>query len=142
MRFVPRVASAVLLLVATPVLADEFSVSPTSIRVAATEQVATLTVVSTGPSGTDGQVRVMRWYNEDGRNDLEPTRDVTASPPSMHMKANQEITIRLVRKSKKAVRGQECYRVLIDRLPNLKGNGPLVAFTVRQSVPLCFGTAP
>jgi fimbrial chaperone protein len=142
MRFVARIAAALLWLAAGPVVADEFSVSPTSIRVAATEQVATLTVVSGGPGATNGQVRVMRWRNENGRNDLEPTRDVTASPPSMHMKANQEITIRLVRKSKKPVRGQECYRVLIDKLPNVKGKGPLVAFTVRQSVPLCFGTAP
>lgn len=91
---------------------------------------------------SDGQVRVMRWHNENGRNDLELTRDVTASPPSMRMKGSQEITIRLVRKSKKPVRGEECYRVLIDKLPKPAGDEPQIAFTVRQSVPLCFGGTP
>lgn len=81
----------------------------------------------------------MRWHNENGRNDLEPTRDVTASPPSMQMSPDQEITIRLVRKSKKPVRGEECYRVLIDKLPVVGGDQPQIAFIVRQSVPLCFG---
>lgn len=141
-RLIPGLALAALLLGAGPGIADEFSVSPTKLRVAATERTATLTVMSGGPGASEGQVRVMRWYNDNGRNELAPTRDVTASPPSMHMKANQEITIRLVRKSKTAVQGQECYRVLIDKLPNLAAKGQQVAFTVRQSVPLCFGTAP
>ena len=127
---------------AAAVAADEFSVSPTKLRVPATERVATLTVMSSGSGVSEGQVRVMRWHNENGRNDLEPTRDVTASPPSMRMKPNQEITIRLVRKSKKPVRGEECYRVLIDKLPKPVGDEPQVAFTVRQSVPLCFGAKP
>lgn len=123
-------------------MADEFSVSPTKLLVPATAKTATLTVMSGGPGESDGQVRVMRWHYENGRNDLTPTRDVTASPPSMHMKANQEMTIRLVRKLRTPVQGRECYRVLIDRLPDLAITGQQVAFTVRQSVPLCFGTAP
>lgn len=135
-------ALVVTLSLATVATADEFSVSPTQLRVPATERVATLTVMSSGSGVSDGQVRVMRWHNENGRNELEPTRDVTASPPSMRMKGNQEITIRLVRKSKKPVRGEECYRVLIDKLPKAAGSEPQVAFTVRQSVPLCFGAKP
>lgn len=127
---------------AAAVAADEFSVSPTQLRVPATERVATLTVMSSGSGVAVGQVRVMRWHNENGRNDLEPTRDVTASPPSLQMNANQEITIRLVRKSKKPLRSEECYRVLIDKLPNFSGDEPQVAFTVRHSVPLCFEAKP
>jgi fimbrial chaperone protein len=85
---------------------------------------------------------VLRWRNENGRNDLERTREVTASPPSMRMETGQEMTIRLVRRSKAPVVGQECYRVLVDKLPNVKAVGQKVAFTVRHSVPLCFGTLP
>lgn len=122
--------------------AADFSVSPTSLAVGATERIAALTVMSGGPGKARGQVRVMRWYNQGGRSDLEPTRDVTASPPSLQLGANQEVTIRLLRKSSKPVRGQECYRVLIDILPNLEGSNPQVSFTVRHSVPLCFGAKP
>ena len=122
--------------------AGEFTVSPTSLQFSASDRVATLTVMSSGPEIASGQVRVLRWYNEGGRNDLEPTREVTASPPSLHLGANQEVTIRLLRKSKGPVRGQECYRVLIDKFPDLNPTNPQVTFTIRQSVPLCFGTKP
>lgn len=132
-------ALIVALTAGTATQADEFSVSPTRIRVGASERVATLTVTSSGSGTSNGQVRVVRWHNANGRNDLEPTREVTASPPSMRMLPGQEITIRLVRRSKRPVRGEECYRVLIDKLPDVGGDQPQIAFTVRQSVPLCFG---
>lgn len=133
---------SVLMLIAGGGQAADLSVSPTSLAVGATERVATLTVMSSGPERARGQVRVMRWYNQGGRNDLEPTREVTASPPSLQLAPNQEVTIRLLRKSSRPVRGQDCYRVLIDILPELKGTAPLVSFTLRHSVPLCFGTKP
>jgi fimbrial chaperone protein len=78
-------------------LANEFSVSPTSIRVAPGQQVATLTVKAGGPGSTFGQVRVMRWLKDGGQGSLIATRDVVASPPALHMAPNQELTIRLVR---------------------------------------------
>ena len=52
----------------------------------------------------------------------------------MHRKANQEITIRLVRKSKTALQGQECCPVLIDKLPNKTASGEQVAITIPHSV--------
>ncbi len=123
-----------------PAMANDFTVSPTSMNVPAGNQVATLTVKAGGPGMTFGQVRVVRWLRDGGRNDLVATRDVVASPPALRMKPDQELTIRLVRTSKKAVRGQECYRVLVDQLPGKTQNNQVVKFTVRHSVPLCFGT--
>jgi fimbrial chaperone protein len=119
--------------------ANDFSVSPTSIRVPAGTQVATLTVKAGGPGATLGQVRVMRWHRDNGQNKLVATRDVVASPPALRMKPNQELTIRLVRTTKTPVRGQECYRVLVDQLPGASQNNQVVKFTIRHSVPLCFG---
>lgn len=136
------VAGSALVLGAGYSNAADFSVSPTSLMLGATERAAALTLMSGGPEKARGQVRVMRWYNQGGRNDLEPTRDVTASPPSLQLGPNQEVTVRLLRKANKPVRGQECYRVLIDILPNPAGNDPKVSFTVRHSVPLCFGAKP
>lgn len=123
-----------------PAMANDFTVSPTSINVASGNQVATLTVKSGGPGTTFGQVRVVRWLRDGGSDELVATRDVVASPPALRMKPDQELTIRLVRKSKKAVQGQECYRVLVDQLPGKSQEDQVVKFTVRHSVPLCFGT--
>ena len=121
-------------------------VSPTSLQVAADVRSATVTVKVGGPGESLGQVRVMRWLRdggeggEGGEGKLVATRDVVASPPALRMKPNQEITIRLVRTAKTPVRGQECYRILIDQLPNRSPNRLSLSFAIRLSVPLCFGT--
>lgn len=121
-----------------PAMAGEFTVSPTSMKVQAPMQTAELTVATGNRSNAVGQVRVMRWTKSGGRDVLSSTRQVVASPPVLRMAANRETTIRLVRTSKAPVRGQECYRVLVDQLPQSGGNGAQVAFTIRHSVPLCF----
>jgi fimbrial chaperone protein len=136
-----RLGSAILLAlmaVTAPALANDFTVSPTSIKVAPGNQVATLTVKVGGPGITQGQVRVVRWHRDSGAGRLEATRDVVASPPAMRMSPNQELTIRLVRTATTAMRGEECYRVLVDQLPSENQQGQVVRFTVRHSVPLCF----
>lgn len=120
--------------------ADDFTVSPTSIRVAPGNQVATLTVKAGGPGVTFGQVRVMRWMRDGGEGNLLATRDVVASPPALQMAPDQELTIRLVRTIETPVRGEECYRVLVDQLPGDSQAGQTVKFTIRHSVPLCFGS--
>jgi fimbrial chaperone protein len=122
-----------------PALANDFTVSPTTIRVAPGKMVATLTVKSGGPGASLGQVRVMRWIRDGGDGRLEATRDVVASPPALQMAPNQEMTIRLVRTATRAVSGEECYRVLVDQLPAARQAGQMVAFNLRHSVPLCFG---
>lgn len=122
-------------------LANDLTISPTSLRVAAGNQVAALTVKAGGPGTSMGQVRVMRWLRDGGAGTLQPTRDVVASPPAMQMAPDQELTIRLVRTITTPVVGEECYRVLIDQLPGTSQEGQAVMFTIRHSVPLCFGQA-
>lgn len=123
-------------------LANDLTVSPTSIRVAAGNQVATLTVKAGGPGLTFGQVRVMRWMRDTGDDTLIATRDVMASPPALQMAPGKELTIRLVRVIDTPVRGEECYRVLVDQLPGDNQAGQSVKFTIRHSVPQCFGAPP
>ncbi len=118
---------------------DSFSVSPISLRVPANQQVTTLTMKATGRRVVIGQVRVMRWKRNGSQNELVPTRDVVASPPALRMNPNQETTIRLVRTNTKTVQGEECYRVLVDLLPDVRQRNQVVKFTIRHSVPLCFG---
>lgn len=132
--------SAVLAVAALPAaaLADTFTVSPTNLQVKGASA-AEVTVRSGGPGAMQGQVRVMRWNPAGGADDLAPTRDVVASPAALRLGANQETTIRLVRVRKQAVgRTPECYRVLIDQLPGAGSGAPVVKFTIRHSVPLCF----
>jgi len=134
-----RAAAIALFAVPSGAAADTFSISPTNLTVTSPGRTATLTVKSGGPGRIQGQVRVMRWTRNGGKDHLAPTRDVVASPPVLHLERDRETTIRLVRVRKAPVRGpRECYRVLIDQLPGTRKGGSAITFTIRHSVPLCF----
>lgn len=140
----PRALVAIFLMLGAAVLgsaacAADFTVSPTAIQVGADVRRVSLTVKVSGPGESLGQVRVVRWWRDGGPGRLEATRNVVASPPALRLKPNQDITIRLVRVAKTPVRGQECYRVLIDHLPSGRPAKLTLNFAIRLSVPLCFG---
>ncbi len=134
-----RVALVTLLAIPSLAVAGSFSISPTNLEVRGGGDSATLTVKSGDSSRMQGQVRVMRWTRSRGQDKLEPSRDVVASPPALRLAPNQETTIRLVRVKKAPPKnGRECFRVLVDQLPGSRGDGSVVKFTIRHSVPLCF----
>lgn len=119
-------------------IANTLTVSPTSISVPASAQTATIKVRSGNQGTAHGQVRVYRSVNAGQGEQLSPTDAVVASPPAFQLSPNQEATFRLVRQTNAPVQGQECYRVLIDQLPDPNQSGVAVNFTIRHSIPLCF----
>lgn len=96
-----------------------------------------LTLRATGEL-TLGQIRVLRTDDKATPESMQPTFDVVASPPALKLRPGQEITVRLVRKTNKPVRGKECYRVLVDQIPQKKPGSATIGFVIRQSIPLCF----
>lgn len=89
------------------------------------------------------QVRIFRWQQKAGRNQLVPTRDVVASPPFTKIKPGRRNVIRIVRLSKRPVVGEESYRVLIDEIPKRrKGQAMRVGIALRYSLPVFFGANP
>lgn len=122
-------------------LANSLTVSPTSIKAPASAQTATVTVRSGNQGIAHGQVRVYRSTKVGRGEQLSATRDVVVSPPAFRLSGNQETTFRLMRQSNAPVKGQECYRVLIDQLPDPSQKGVAVNFTIRHSIPLCFGAS-
>ena len=118
--------------------AGSLTATPTSLAVTAPAATATLTVSGKGEGKTSGQVRVVRWIQEEGREKLVPTRDVVASPPALRLDPDKNLTVRLVRTSKTPVQGEECYRVLLDQLPGADQDALAVKFALRHSIPLCF----
>ncbi|MFN4142414.1 molecular chaperone [Aestuariivirga sp.] len=124
-----------------PASAGSLSATPTSLALAAPAATAKLTVSGKGEGQTAGQVRVLRWIQQDGAERLVPTRDVVASPPALRLDPGKELTVRLVRTTKKPVSGEECYRVMVDQLPGAEQDGLAVKFALRHSIPLCFDGA-
>ena len=119
--------------------ANSLSVSPTYITVHAPEQIGLLTLRAGGPDVTVGQIRVFAMDMSGGKEVLSATKDVVASPPAMRLQPDQEITVRLVRKTNRAIHGaRECYRIWVDQLPQKKAGGGTIGFVIRQSIPMCF----
>ena len=90
----------------------------------------------------DVQIRVFRWVQKDGKDQLLPTRDVVASPPFARLKPGGRNIIRIVRLAKRPVRGEESYRLLIDEVRRRKrARSPNVGIALRYSLPVFFGRA-
>ncbi len=87
----------------------------------------------------NAQVRVFRWSQHDGREDLEPTDDVVASPPIVSIAPREEYVVRLQRTTGQQPVAEEAYRVVVDELPNpdRQRNGT-VAVVLRYIVPAFF----
>lgn len=85
------------------------------------------------------QTRVFRWSQVDGKEILEPTTEVVASPPAVTLTPGAEYVVRVVRVTKQPVRGEESYRVIVDQLPNLQRQQVrAVNLLIRQSIPVFF----
>ena len=138
-RFLLRpLVAALMLALPSTALADSLAVSPTRLIVPAPAQATTMTIKAEGKGQAVVQIRVMAWKKGSDPSDLKATKMVQVSPPAAKLGNRQELTLRIVRTSKKAVRGSECYRVLIDRLPTKSKDPQTVKLQIRQSVPLCF----
>ena len=95
-----------------------------------------------GTEPINAQIRVFKWSIVNGKEQLNPTDDVVASPPSVTLTPRGQYVVRIVRMSKQPVVGEESYRLLVDQLPDLsqQRNGA-VNLMVRYSIPVFFGAA-
>ncbi len=113
-------------------------VRPIGIELQAPAAASVLTLTNRGRELVTAQVRVFRWKQVGGRDVLEPTRDVVASPPILRMRPGRENVIRVVRVAKRPVKGEESYRLIIDQIPDRKRKGVGVVFAMRYSIPVFF----
>jgi fimbrial chaperone protein len=125
---------------ASPAGAGALQVEPVLVDVAAPGAASTVTLRNEGTTPIDAQIRVFRWSIVNGKERLDPTDDVVASPPSVTLTPKGQYIARIVRTSKQPVAGEESYRLLVDQLPDLsqQRNGA-VNLMVRYSIPVFFG---
>ena len=123
----------------SPSEAQSLKVSPITIDLPSGAASTVLTLQTDKKEGVAVQLRVLRWLQTDGGDQLEKTEDVAVSPPILTVRGGVPSTVRLVRVAKATVSGEETYRLLIDEIPDRKnlqsGN---VTFTIRQSLPVFF----
>lgn len=141
MRLINLLAVAAFMMAATIVtaLSANLQVRPVLIDVVAPGAASKLTLTNNGRESVNAQIRIFKWHQKNGKDILTPTRAVVASPPFVKMKPGGNYKLRIVRVSKKPVKGEESYRVIVDQIPVIKKKaGIAVKFNIRYSIPVFF----
>lgn len=128
-----------LVLLGPPSNAASLRVAPVILDLRAPQAASTIRVWNDAPRTIHVQVRVFRWGQENGEDTYTPTSDVAASPPIIALRPGGENLIRIVRTSKRSIRAEESYRIIVDELPeNTARQASVVRLVVRHSVPVFF----
>ena len=131
------IAAAVTLAAQASSHAGTLQVEPVLIDVTAPGAASTVTLRNEGAAPINVQIRVFRWSQVNGKENLEPTDEVVASPPAVTLAPKGNYVARVVRVSKRPISGEESYRVLIDQLPEAsQQRGNAVKLLVRYSIPV------
>ncbi len=119
--------------------AASLQVMPALVDVTAPAASQTIRLSNRGSRPVNVQIRIFRWVQSNGKDQLVKTRDVVVSPPFAGLAANDDYVVRIVRVSKRPVIGEESYRLLIDELPSAPSKaGNAVNFVMRYSIPVFF----
>jgi fimbrial chaperone protein len=137
-----RLAGALALVFAAlsaPAFAASLQVSPVNLEVQG--KAAVINLRNDGDETIQTQIRILKWTQVNGKDELLPTRDVVASPPAAKIAPGADYVIRVVRISKAPMEAEETYRILVDQLPRKASkSGTNVNFIMRYSIPVFFGS--
>src|SRR6478672_4286434 len=112
----PILASAIFAALAAPASAvTSLQVAPVRIEVPAGAAASKLTLANGGDETLQAQIRVFKWVQVKGKDQLMETREVVASPPMLALEPGKSNVIRIVRTAKTAVAQEESYRLLVDQ---------------------------
>ncbi len=117
--------------------AESIQVSPISVEINEPSLSSTITLKTDAKKPRVAQLRVMRWSQVDGKEVLEATDDVVASPPFATLASNTSYTVRIVHQSAAPVLKEENYRLLIDQLPDEQSSKKnVIGIAIRYSLPI------
>lgn len=139
-------ALAVAMLFATlPAEAASLQVAPTGLTLPPTQQSEALTLSNSGSEPLRAQVRVFQWTQQDGKDVLQPTRDIVATPAMLSIAPGASQLVRVVRLTPPPAE-EGAYRVVVSELPvPRKTDGKAgLSFALQYSLPvfLTAGDAP
>lgn len=127
--------------------AADLQVNPILVEFAAGEKSQAVWLTNTGTDTLRAQVRVSGWTQQDGQEQLAPSRDLIPSPAILDVPAGEQQLVRLIRPDNAPLQTEAAYRITVDELPRDRaaGQDPGLQFLLRYSVPvfvLAEGTSP
>jgi fimbrial chaperone protein len=128
-----------LLAAATPGWASSLQISPIGLNLPANAAASKINLRNTGPDGLSAQIRVFKWMQVKGKDQLVETQDLVASPPIVKLDPGKNNVIRIVRTAKTPVAAEEAYRLVVDELPSSASKRRnRIGFVLRYSLPVFF----
>ncbi|WP_303746938.1 fimbrial biogenesis chaperone [Stenotrophomonas pigmentata] len=124
------------LLPAAALAATSLQLAPTSLQLEPRQRAAELWLTNSGTSPVTLQVRMYRWIQQDGQEQLLPTDELTASPPMQQLAAGQQQLIRVMRPLAEPPAEQRYYRMIVDQVPDLATRATGMQFVLRYSIPV------
>ncbi len=119
--------------------ASSLQISPVNIEVPAPGAASKITLNNPGEEALNAQIRIYKWVQINGKDELVPTRDVVASPPALKLEPGKKGVVRIVRVTKAPAALEETYRLVVDEVPRpMKPGQTGVAFALRYSIPVFF----
>ena len=99
-------------------LAASLQVAPISVAFSPQEKAKEIWLTNTSERPTRAQTRVLIWSQVAGQDQVNPTRDLVASPSITEIKAGEQQLIRIIRIAPQNTAVEQTYRLLIDELPS------------------------
>ncbi len=122
--------------------ASSLQISPVNLEVPAPGAASKITLENPGGEALNAQIRIYKWVQINGQDELVPTRDVVASPPALKLAPGKKGVVRVVRVNKSPATSEETYRLVVDEVPKpIKPGQSGVSFALRYSIPVFFSQA-
>ena len=102
---------------AAPASASTFNISPIRAQLTGTHRTEALTIMNADDSPVVVQIRVVRWSQKDGAEQLEDTRELLATPPVLQIPANSQQIIRIALRREPDSAQELTYRVIFEEVP-------------------------
>ncbi len=126
-----------LALPALPARAGAFTVAPTRVILTPEDPVGAVEVTNRGPDTVLLQLELYRWHAPDGRERLDPTRDLLAVPPLFRLAPGESRTIRVGLRVPFPEDREGSWRLVVGEVPEaesrMRGG---VRFALRLSLPV------
>ncbi|PNS09556.1 fimbrial biogenesis chaperone [Solilutibacter silvestris] len=125
------------LLATAPTMAASLQVAPTGLALAPAQNADVLTLTNSGSEAMRAQVRVFHWTQRDGKDVLEPTHDIVATPAMLSIAPGASQLVRVVRLTPPGAT-EGSYRVIVSELPPPKKQGAKIGlqFALEYSLPV------
>ncbi|UUS13075.1 molecular chaperone [Stenotrophomonas sp. CD2] len=127
---------ALCLLATSTAGATSLQVAPTSLQLEARQRAGELWLTNSGTSPVKLQVRVFRWVQQGGQEQLLPTDELMASPPMQELAAGQQQLVRVMRPTREPPAAQQYYRLIVDEVPDTATRAEGMQFVLRYSIPV------